>query len=86
MVRRNDGFWLMSTSVPRISGRAAIKAFEKAGFVVDRIKGSHHILKKTGHVNRLSVPVHRNKTLGVGLLSSLIKAAGMTCDEFAKLL
>ena len=72
--------------VPRISGGEAVRAFERAGFVVDRISGSHHILKEEGHVSRLSVPVHAGRTLGVGLLSSLINAAGLTVDEFIALL
>ena len=58
--------------VPRVTGPEAIKAFEKAGFALDRISGSHHILKKPGHRYVLSVPVHRGKTIGVGLLTSLI--------------
>ncbi len=72
--------------VPRITGGRAVRAFERAGFVLDRISGSHHILKKEGHALRLTVPVHKGKTVGVGLLSSLIDAAGLTVDEFVALL
>ncbi|MSR58240.1 MAG: addiction module toxin, HicA family, partial [Planctomycetaceae bacterium] len=32
--------------IPRITGVEAVKAFQKAGFSVIRIKGSHHIMKK----------------------------------------
>ena len=71
---------------PRISGEEAVKAFEKAGFVVVRITGSHHIMKKGGHKYRLSIPVHRGRTLGVGLLAAQIAAAGLTIEEFAELL
>ena len=68
--------------VPRISGAKAVKAFERAGFEVVRIKGSHHIMKRTGHPNRLSIPVHAGKTVGVGLLKSQIDAAGLTVEKF----
>ena len=34
------------SKLPSVTGWEAIRAFEKAGFVVDRIRGSHHILKK----------------------------------------
>lgn len=72
--------------LPRVSGEAAKRAFERAGFVHDRTRGSHHILKKEGNLYHLSIPIHGNKTLGTGLLKSLIAASGMTVDEFAALL
>lgn len=72
--------------IPRVSGKEAIKAFEKAGFSCVRIKSSHHILKKEGHRYLLSVPVHGSKTLGVGLLSSLISNSGLTVEQFCDLL
>ncbi|NQT13219.1 MAG: type II toxin-antitoxin system HicA family toxin [Planctomycetes bacterium] len=68
--------------LPSISGREAVRAFERAGFSLDRVKGSHHILKKPGHRNALSVPVHGNKNVKKGTLRALIKAAGLTEDEF----
>jgi predicted RNA binding protein YcfA (HicA-like mRNA interferase family) len=76
----------MSSELPRISGKQAIAAFNKAGFEVVRIKGSHHIMKKACHRFRLSIPVHAGETLGVGLLASQIEAAGLTLQEFISLL
>jgi predicted RNA binding protein YcfA (HicA-like mRNA interferase family) len=76
----------MSSAVPRISGKKAVGAFKKAGFVLDRITGSHHILKKDGHPYCLSIPVHGNRTVGRGLLSAQIEAAGLTLAEFRALL
>jgi predicted RNA binding protein YcfA (HicA-like mRNA interferase family) len=70
------------SDVPRVSGKAAIAAFEKAGFDVVRVTGSHHIMKKRGHLHRLSIPVHAGKTVGEGLLKAQIKDAGLTIDEF----
>jgi predicted RNA binding protein YcfA (HicA-like mRNA interferase family) len=72
--------------VPRIPGREAVAAFEKFGYEVDRVKGSHHILKKPGCFELLSIPVHDGKTVGTGLLSHQIKLAGLTIEEFRKLL
>ncbi|OHB71407.1 MAG: hypothetical protein A2V70_15745 [Planctomycetes bacterium RBG_13_63_9] len=72
--------------VPRIAGKQAIKAFCRAGFRVDRIHGAHHILKRDSDSVRLSVPVHSGRTIGVGLLSSQISAAGLTVAEFIELL
>lgn len=69
-------------SVPRITAAEAKRAFEQFGFVEDRTRGSHCILKKEGHPYRLTIPMHAGKTLGVGLLKSLIRAAGLTVAQF----
>ena len=70
----------------QVTGKEAVRAFERAGFRLDRINGSHHILKKAGHPGRLSVPVHAGENLGKGLLRELIGIAGLTMDEFIALL
>lgn len=72
----------MSRAYPRITGAQAVAAFQKAGFQVIRITGSHHILKRDGCPHRLSIPVHAGKTLGTGLLKSQIKLAGLSVEEF----
>lgn len=70
------------SDVPRINGMQAVNAFKSAGFVVARVSGSHHIMKKDGCPNRLSIPVHGAKTVGVGLLLRQIKVAGLTVEQF----
>jgi predicted RNA binding protein YcfA (HicA-like mRNA interferase family) len=72
----------MSKRIPRVSGREAISAFYRLGFVEDRIKGSHHILVHPQTKVAISIPVHAGKSLGVGLLKSLLNAAGITVEEF----
>jgi len=42
-----------------------------------RIHGSHHIYGKTGSEVHLSVPIHGNKPLRIGLLRYLMKMAGL---------
>jgi predicted RNA binding protein YcfA (HicA-like mRNA interferase family) len=74
------------SKVPQVTGKEAVRAFERADFRVARIKGSHHIMKKKGHRLHLSVPVHDGETLGKGLLNDLIATAGLSLDEFIKLL
>ncbi len=73
------------SKVPRITGRQAIKAFGRTGFRLDRVRGAHHILKRDTDSVILSVPVHSGRTVGVGLLSSQISAAGLTVAEFIEL-
>lgn len=62
-----------------------MSAFKKHGYTLDHVNGSHHIMKKTGSAT-LSIPVHGNETVGKGLLKSQIEAAGLTVEEFTKLL
>jgi len=59
----------MSQKLPMISGKEAVKAFAKAGWHLDRISGSHAILRKEGSAVALSVPLHPE--LRTGLLRSL---------------
>ena len=69
--------------LPDLSGADAVQFFEKAGWTSDRQRGSHVILVKDGHIATLSVPDH--KELARGTLRSLIRAAGMTTEDFAAL-
>ncbi len=61
-----------------VTGRELARALEKKGWSLLRIQGSHHIYGKTGSNVRLSVPIHGNKPLKVGLLSYLLKSASLS--------
>ena len=67
-----------------ISGKEAVKAFQKAGWQKVGQVGSHVVLIKEGMRVNLSVPQH--KELSIGTLRSLIKHANLTIDEFLDLL
>ncbi|HSG39008.1 MAG TPA: type II toxin-antitoxin system HicA family toxin [Thermoanaerobaculia bacterium] len=67
-----------------ISGKEAARAFQRAGWETIGQVGSHLVLVKPGLRVNLSVPQH--KELSVGTLRSLIRNAGMTVDEFLELL
>lgn len=69
--------------VPKLSGRGVVKAFGRDGWALARQKGSHMILVKDGHWATLSVPDHRE--VAPGTLRSLIRASGLTVDEFIEL-
>ena len=70
--------------LPVLSGGEVVRAFEHAGWGFDRQRGSHVILVKAGHIASLSVPQHRE--VAPGTLRALIRASGMTVDEFTALL
>ena len=70
--------------LPRVSGAEATKAFVKAGWRVDRQRGSHVVLLKAGSIVSLSIPQHRE--LAPGTLRSLIRLSEMTVDQFVAML
>ncbi len=74
------------TEVPSASYRKVVNAFERAGYVVIRQRGSHIRLRKAAgdKVLNLTVPAHTpvKKTT----LAKIIKDAGLTVEEFKKLL
>ena len=76
----------MSRHFPALRPSAVIKALSRAGFYIQRTKGSHHILKHPDKPQlRVTVPVH-NADLKRKTLATIIEQAGLTRDEFLDLL
>lgn len=71
--------------LPRVSGRDVVKALGSIGYRVDRQRGSHIILRKTvPPFRRLTVPDHSE--IAKGTLRAIIRQAGLTVEEFERLL
>jgi len=68
--------------LPRVSGDKHVAAFKRAGWTVNHIEGSHYIMIKEGSDIHLSIPVHKGKELGIGLLKKLIEKAKLTNEEY----
>jgi predicted RNA binding protein YcfA (HicA-like mRNA interferase family) len=64
-----------------LSGKEFAKLLEKHGWGLLRISGSHHIYGKPGNIVRLSVPIHGNRPLKMGLQRHLLKLAGIVDEE-----
>lgn len=62
----------------------AIRAFESLGFVVKRRKGSHVSMTKSGVKRPLVIPDHGD--LSIGTLKSNLRTAGISLEEFEKIL
>jgi predicted RNA binding protein YcfA (HicA-like mRNA interferase family) len=62
-----------------------IRALERAGFVLDRIRGSHYILYKNNTHPPISIPMH-NRDMKIGTLHAILRAADLTVEELLKLL
>ncbi len=64
-----------------VSGRDFARLVERRGWRSLRVAGSHHIYGKTGSVVRLSIPIHGNRPLKIGLLRHLAKLAEISDDD-----
>jgi predicted RNA binding protein YcfA (HicA-like mRNA interferase family) len=72
----------MASNLPILNGTQCVRSFEKLGRSVSRRKGSHIIMTKSGHHATLSIPDH--DSVAKGTLRSLIRAAGLTVNEFVQ--
>ena len=77
----------MAGKLPVVDGRRVLRALTRAGFITDRIVGSHHVMTLPGDPTRtVTVPVHSGRDLKPGTLRSIIRQAGFNVEEFKELL
>jgi len=62
-----------------------IKILQKSGFKIIRQKGSH-IIMIDNRKTRIVIPVHPGKDVKPGLIRAIIKEAGLSREDFFKLL
>jgi predicted RNA binding protein YcfA (HicA-like mRNA interferase family) len=72
------------SKLPRVSGRNCLKALEKTGFYLKRRESSHLIVRRDTPFAQVVVPDHQE--LDRGTLRSIIRHAGLSVDEFVRLL
>lgn len=60
-----------------LSGKELVKLFRQHGWIIDRIKGSHHIMVNPLTGETIPIPVHSNKSLKKGLERALLKKLGV---------
>lgn len=53
-----------------------IRELRGAGWVLDRVRGSHHVFKHQDRSGHVVVP-HPKKDLGAGLVAAIRKQAGL---------
>ncbi|HEX3531056.1 MAG TPA: type II toxin-antitoxin system HicA family toxin [Thermoanaerobaculia bacterium] len=58
-----------------MTGKEVIAKLKAAGWTVNRIHGSHHILMKDGQA--VPIPVHGSRDLGAGLLAAIQRQTGV---------
>lgn len=71
--------------LPRVSGKDAVRALKRAGFVVFDQTGSHIYLHRFDGVKfgpRVTVPVHGSEILAPKTLQSILQYAGLSVEAF----
>ncbi|MDR3119813.1 MAG: type II toxin-antitoxin system HicA family toxin [Clostridiales bacterium] len=58
----------------KVTGKQIVKLLKTDGWVVSRIEGSHHIMKKSGFPP-ITVPVHGTKELKPGVENLILKVS-----------
>jgi predicted RNA binding protein YcfA (HicA-like mRNA interferase family) len=66
-----------------LSGQELVRILTRIGFVVQRQRGSHIILRRQSPFARVSVPDH--KVLRVGTLRTILREAGIPVEQLAAL-
>ena len=73
------------SKLPRdLSGEEVVKALQKAGFYFKRQKGSHIVLRRDSPFAQVVVPDH--KSVDTGTLANILDEAGLSVEEFIKLI
>lgn len=71
--------------LPVLAFRAVVAKLLRAGFIHITTKGSHYIFRHPITGRSTSVPFHGGKNIGRGLLTKILKQAGVSVDRFLKL-
>lgn len=75
----------MTSAVPSIPGIKVVRALERAGFKLTRVRGSHHMMRHPDG-RAVPVPVHPGRDMPKGTLRGILAMIGMDVDELRKLL
>ncbi|MBC7588357.1 MAG: type II toxin-antitoxin system HicA family toxin [Chitinophagaceae bacterium] len=59
------------------SAKTLIKILEQHGYLLKRIKGSHHLFEHPETKKVVVVPFHGNKDLPIGTYKAILKQAGI---------
>ena len=71
----------MPPKLPQVSGQELLRALKRLGFVEQRKRGSHVHLKRLADNRRLTVPVHKGRTIPAGTLRAILRDAELTVED-----
>ncbi len=72
--------------LPVISGKDAVKTFEKLGYIQIRQTGSHIRMKHISDNSKKPITIPNHRVLGKGLLRKLLRDIEISVEDFVNLL
>lgn len=73
--------------LPSLNAKQVISALQHGDFAIARISGSHHyLIHRFRPDRRVTVPFHGGRDLPRGTVRAILDQAGLSPDEFLKLL
>ena len=75
----------MMQKLPQVSAKETIKRLEKAGLEIERITGSHYIMRSSDGSRYATVPYHGRKKLKKGTLKNILRGAKLSNEDFINL-
>ena len=76
----------MSPKLPSVNARQLIRALKQVGFEEQRQRGSHLHLKRDSDGKRVTVPVHKGRSIPTGTLRAILRDADISVETFLELL
>ncbi len=76
----------MTEKLPRVDCQDLVRALKRAGFEEERQRGSHLHMRRISDKKRVTVPIHKGRTVPIGTLRAILRDADITIDDFRRLL
>ncbi len=72
------------TKLGAVTPRKLLAALQRRGFVIDRVRGSHHFLRHKDNPARRTVVALHSGDIPQGTLRDILRQAGLSREEFLK--
>ena len=76
----------MPGRLPWETGDVVLRALERDGWMVDRVRGSHFILRHPTKAGAPKVPRHAGQIVKPGTMKDILTKAGLSVEQFRALL
>jgi predicted RNA binding protein YcfA (HicA-like mRNA interferase family) len=68
---------LRNIALDNRNGKEIITRLKKEGWILVRVNGSHHIMRKESALRDVPIPLQGSKDLGMGVIKSIEKQSGV---------
>lgn len=75
----------MSGKLPAVKPVELVRALEKHGWELARVRGSHYIMKHPSDRRTIPIPLH-NRDLKTGTLRGIMRQAGLSPEDLRRVL